>query len=141
MNKNKGFTLIELLIVGAIIGILAAISIPAYVGQQKKAAMTEAYKNLEALRLLEEQFLAENATYTASAGTCAKDNNNIAAIQALLPGFQPNPNPSFSYCLELNVNLAGAATTNCFAARSYGNTGSRVADEGFAIDCTNNKDF
>ncbi len=65
MRQNKGFTLIELLIVVAIIGILAAISIPAYIGQQTRAARTEAYKNLEALRLFEEQFFAENASYTA----------------------------------------------------------------------------
>jgi len=36
MNK-KGYTLIELLIVIAVIGILAAISVPAYLGQQKGA--------------------------------------------------------------------------------------------------------
>lgn len=148
MDK-KGFTLIELLIVIAIIGILAAIAIPAYVGQQKRAARTEAYTNLQNLRLLEEQFFAENGSYVAGADT--------AAVMTALPGFKPGSDLNFAYKItnvtgkslpstvpvpydNTTQNLA-PATTPCFIATAAGNTGSRVAGDVFAIDCNNNRNF
>jgi prepilin-type N-terminal cleavage/methylation domain-containing protein len=137
MKDNKGFTLIELLIVVAIIGIIAAVSIPAYVGQQTRAARVEGYKNLEAIRLFEEQFFAENASYTADF--------------ADMPGFQAGQYTRFTYAITTEVAVttpipipyAGgtAAQTNCFVATATGNAGRRVDGDVFVIDCNNNKNY
>ena len=50
MNAQKGFTLIELMIVVAIIGILAAIAIPAYQSYTAKSQATEAVTLLGGLK-------------------------------------------------------------------------------------------
>ncbi len=144
MHK-KGFTLIELLIVIAIIGILAVVSVPVYTGQQKKAARTEAYTNLQNLRLLEEQYFAENGSYTTIAN---------------LKGWKPGSDASMSFNYNAtNVNGVGLpttvtipygvgttanltpSTTPCFIGTATGKTGTRVEGDVWAIDCNNNRNF
>jgi prepilin-type N-terminal cleavage/methylation domain-containing protein len=139
----RGFSLVELLVVIAIIGILAGVATTSYVGSIKKAARSEAYSTLENLRLLEEQFFAENADYTAGAA-------NTAAIRALLPGFQPGNSQNFTYQIVKNFALDtpvaipptwGTAQNPCFTAVATGIAGTRVVGDIFAIDCNNNRSF
>jgi len=166
--NNRGFTLIELLITIAIIGILAAMAATAYIGSLKKAARSEAYANLQSLRLLEEQFFAENACYqNLVAGACPANNATVVGADNIrngpnplrLPGFQPGGNPaqlpdyglSFTYEIQQNMQitninaapptLASTLPNFCFTAVARGRANTRVAGDVFAIDCNNNRNF
>lgn len=66
-RHGLGFSLVELLFVAAIIGILAAVSIPAYNKYVMKARIAEAKANLGTIKILEESYLAENDAYMACA--------------------------------------------------------------------------
>lgn len=139
MNK-KGFTLTELLIVIAIIGILAAIAIPAYVGQQKRAARTEAYSNLQNLRLLEEQFFAENGCYYKVVTTCTNATiDGVANIQAstFLPGFKPGDEASLGY--RYKIDTTGSPIASNFTATATGRSGTKVNGDSFTINQNNVK--
>lgn len=61
--RKNGFSLIELLVVILIIGILAAIAIPAYSEHLIKARIAEATGGLSQMRLKIEQYYADNRTY------------------------------------------------------------------------------
>jgi type IV pilus assembly protein PilE len=64
-GTGSGFSLIEVLIVVALIGILAAIAYPSYQGQMISARRTEAQSLLLDVAGRQEQFFADNRTFTA----------------------------------------------------------------------------
>jgi type IV pilus assembly protein PilA len=74
-ESEKGFTLIELLVVILIIGILAAIAIPAFLNQRNKAYDSAAKSNVRTAATAEETYATDNnSTYTnANTGSGASD--------------------------------------------------------------------
>ena len=66
-EKDKGFTLIELLVVIIIIGILAAIAIPVFLNQRKKAVDAGIKSDLRSIANELESYYVDSQSYPAEA--------------------------------------------------------------------------
>ncbi len=89
-RRSRGFSLIELMIAVAIVGILAAIAVPAYKEQLRRGAVEEGLAGLGHARVAAEQFFLDNHTYvgfnctafgsTKFPITCADDLETAAYV-------------------------------------------------------------
>jgi len=120
-ERLRGFTLIELMIVVAIIGILAAISIPQFLSYQTKAFNSTALSDLRNIATAEEAYYVDQQTYVnlpaivgfsaslanlpgtrLSKNVCAKVSNSTAVDFTLQT---ENLNGNQSYQISQSGNL------------------------------------
>lgn len=79
-DSEAGFTLIELLVVMLILGILAAIALPAFFNQREKAGDAKAKETVHTAQVAMETFATEhNGSYATV------DNAKLHAIEPSLP--------------------------------------------------------
>jgi type IV pilus assembly protein PilA len=120
-QDEKGFTLIELLVVILIIGILAAIALPAFLNQRAKAQDSEAKSNVRTAQTALETYYTDNQDYTGADAAALKGiEPALQNANALTVGGQSKTGYTVSVTSKSNdatvytiSNNAGVVTRTC----------------------------
>jgi type IV pilus assembly protein PilA len=110
-QDEKGFTLIELLVVILIIGILAAIALPAFLNQREKAQDSEAKSGARTAQTAMETYYTDKQAYTV--GATAK--SDLIAIEPAIQQFGSrltvaDSSPTGGYVITVQSRGSGAHT-------------------------------
>lgn len=127
MKSAKGFTLVEVMTVVALLGILAAIAIPAYNNYVIRGKLVDASTQLASARIKMEQFFQDYRAYDNPASPC----QTVGGVAAGIP-----PTKYFTFsCSNLTP------TTYIITAQSNVNQGlgNSAGDYTYTIDDTNAK--
>jgi type IV pilus assembly protein PilE len=116
MRKSNGFTLIELLIVMAVIGIIAAIAVPAFNDQVLKSRRSDAFQALGDLQLKQERWRSNRATYTATLADLGQSNPTLPSGHYAITLATPAPTP----CPTQGTPATTTANSYQFTATAVG---------------------
>jgi len=113
MVKNKkGFTLIELMIVVAIVGILAAIAIPAYIDYTIRARITEITAGYDALATALSEYHASNG-YFPTVGGAGIALGDLAAVTSTYGAYTQSARAVDDTTFTVTIAGIGTAVNGC----------------------------